>query len=863
MDKDFKITVITPVYNAETYLEETLACVAEQTIGFEENIQHILVNDGSTDHSGEMCSSYAAAHPDNVLYIEKENGGVSSARNLALKHVKGKYTVFLDGDDVWETDAFKRIADFFDAHHDEVDVCSCRLKYKGTFAEMDHPQDYKYEGGSRIADLEELPSFICTPIGNSVFKSTALAGRTFETDMTYCEDTYFQNMIIAEKAKIGIIADAVFYYRKNAGEGNASIQIPKTARWYFDIPKTYYLRMIDSCMEKFGKVPRFIQETLIYDIKWRIYTEEVVESFTEDQKQEHLALMKEVLSHIDDEIILGTPDVVQYMKLYMLDLKHGKEVIREASFENDNFYFDGRQVLSLRGRSFLLVTEFDITDNILTMEGIFRGNTVRRPYALEIRNEEGTYYDVMLEDWPEADIRGYIGEMISKGELFRTRIPLKDGRKLHFIFNMDGERIPIRPTFDQYIRIDRGQKYNYTVKSGYIIRLRKDVLSFTADSKMERLRCEVKLDRDLKRKQVPDWRQERRDARRMISAVNDSRLKERIAFVSVRADGRLLDNMKAVYDLIDSPKTFYSSRQIDLDFEEELKAAKLTYTSKVVVTDDYLTVFRNNKKKDGQYYIQLWHAAGAFKTFGKDSDRFPPGMDRMYHRDYDLMCVSSEYVRDIYANTLQIDRDRVRALGVPRTDRFFDKQYLSSVRESVYDRMPELGGRQVILYAPTFRSETSGRVYLPPIDYAGIDAALNDDQIFVVCPHPLMPPYEGKWNYDKIRLVTDISTNDMMIAADLMITDYSSVIFEFSLLDKPIVFFCYDQDRYDRDFYLDYEKDLPGEKIKTIEELRDYLGSGKFEKDERLDSFREKYMSACDGNSSKRIAEVITEYLHK
>lgn len=863
MGKDYVFTVITPVYNAEAYLEEMLDCVTKQTIGFNENIQHILINDGSIDHSGEICSRYAAAHPDNVLYIEKENGGVSSARNLALEHVKGKYTVFLDGDDVWETDAFKLIEDFFDANYDEVDVCSCRLKYKGTYAEIEHPQDYKYEGGSRIVDLEELPSFICTPIGNSVFKSKSLKGRNFETDMTYCEDTYFQNLIIAEKARIGIIAEAVFYYRKNAGEGNASIQIPKTSKWYFEIPRTYYIRMINTCMEKFGHVPRFIQETLMYDIKWRIYTEEVVETFTEGQKKEHLALMKEALSYIDDDIILGASGVVQYRKLYMLNLKHGKEVVRDAVFKNDSLYFEDKQILSIRGRSFLLVTEFDITDNILSIEGIFRGNALRRPYALEIKDEEGTDYPVVLEDWQEADIRGYIGEMVSKGELFKARIPLKDGRKLYFVFNMDGERIPVRPTFDQYIRLDRGQKNNYNVKSGYIIKLRKDVLSFTADSKMKRLRCELRLDKELKNNHVPGWAAERRDARRMIRAVNDSRLKDRIAFVSVRADGRLLDNMKAVYNLIEAPKISFSSKQMGVEIQDELKAAKLVYGSKVVVTDDYLTIFRNNKKKEGQYYVQLWHAAGAFKTFGKDSDRFPPGLDRMYHRDYDLVCVSSEYVREIYANTFQIDRDKVKALGVPRTDRFFDRQYLASVKESVFEKMPELAGKQLILYAPTFRSETSGRVYIPPIDYAGIDKALRDDQLFIVCPHPLMPPYEGKWNYDRIRLVTDISTNDMMIAADLMITDYSSVIFDFSLLDKPIVFFCYDQDRYDRDFYLDYEKDLPGEKIKTIEELKDYLRNGKFEKDERLDSFREKYMSACDGNSSKRIAEVIMEYLHK
>ena len=86
----YKFTVVTPVYKVEEYLEETIESVLNQTIGFEENIQMILVNDGSPDRSEEICLKYQKQYPDNIIYLKKENGGVSSARNESFPHIQGK-----------------------------------------------------------------------------------------------------------------------------------------------------------------------------------------------------------------------------------------------------------------------------------------------------------------------------------------------------------------------------------------------------------------------------------------------------------------------------------------------------------------------------------------------------------------------------------------------------------------------------------------------------------------------------------------------------------------------------------------------------------------------------------------------------
>ena len=102
----------------------------------------------------------------------------------------------------------------------------------------------------------------------------------------------------------------------------------------------------------------------------------------------------------------------------------------------------------------------------------------------------------------------------------------------------------------------------------------------------------------------------------------------------------------------------------------------------------------------------------------------------------------------------------------------------------------------------------------------------------------------------------------MLAIADVIITDYSSVIFDASLMDKAMVFYCPDYGSYERDFYLNYDKDLPGEIVTDPEKLLEALRNAETEEaKQKVRAFREKQMGACDGKSTERIAKLIKDYL--
>ena len=213
-DYKYQFSVVIPVYNVEKYLEETLESVIGQTIGFEDNIQIILVNDSSPDNSEEICLRYRERYPDNIIYVKKENGGVSSARNEGIPYIEGKYVNFLDSDDCWEKKSFENVLKFFDQNYDLIDVVGCRKKFFDAETGF-HKLDYKFKT-TKIVDLGDEYEFIQMDVTGAIIKSEAIKDIRFSSHLKYGEDAQFINRILIEKCMIGVCREAVQLYRMNS-----------------------------------------------------------------------------------------------------------------------------------------------------------------------------------------------------------------------------------------------------------------------------------------------------------------------------------------------------------------------------------------------------------------------------------------------------------------------------------------------------------------------------------------------------------------------------------------------------------------------------------------------------------------------
>lgn len=321
MEKKFKVSVVIPVYNVEKYLAEATESVLCQTIGFDDNIQIIFINDGSTDKSGEICRKYQEKYPDNVLYIEKENGGVSRARNAGIPLIKGKYVNFLDADDRWKEDAFSYVCEFFENHYDEVDVVGCRMRYFEGRTDY-HYLDKKFDV-TRVIDLRKEYDCIQLHVTSSFIKTESIGEKRFSEYLKYGEDARFLASLILEKCCLGVCREAEHGYRKRQDESSAIQNDLKSMSYYFDSPKYYLQDMIDESKKKYGIAEKFIQYTVMYELGWRIRKHGIYEYLDDSQYEEYCRNLMELMKQIDDDVIKKEVSLWKKHKLYCLLKKHG------------------------------------------------------------------------------------------------------------------------------------------------------------------------------------------------------------------------------------------------------------------------------------------------------------------------------------------------------------------------------------------------------------------------------------------------------------------------------------------------------------------------------------------------------------
>lgn len=354
---------------------------------------------------------------------------------------------------------------------------------------------------------------------------------------------------------------------------------------------------------------------------------------------------------------------------------------------------------------------------------------------------------------------------------------------------------------------------------------------------------------------------------RIIGAF--TRLDERKAVFASEARDEIKGNLKAVYDK--TPDNFQKIIHLKGDRREAdsigktLSLWKDLTTAKYIFLDDFYGLISAMRVRKNQEIIQLWHGSGAYKKFGFSRIGTGDNITAVHkgYRKYTKVTVTSETVRKCFAEAFDIEIDKVMALGSPRTDMFFDERAKAEARQRVYRAYPELEGKKAVLIAPTYRGRKveDASYAFEKLRLHRLTQALGPECMPVVKWHPALQNNikRGLCSFELGRAVdasdySDIS--DLLIVADILVTDYSSVIFDWYLLDKPIVYFAYDMEEYSagRGLYFDFGEYVYGAVAKDWDELIQAIKDENLCKELRVD-FGDKFMSSCDGKSMERVIE--------
>jgi CDP-ribitol ribitolphosphotransferase len=277
-------------------------------------------------------------------------------------------------------------------------------------------------------------------------------------------------------------------------------------------------------------------------------------------------------------------------------------------------------------------------------------------------------------------------------------------------------------------------------------------------------------------------------------------------------------------------------------------------TARLFVVDNAYLPIHVAPHRSATTVVQVWHAAGALKRFGLDTRTPLAEPERTFlHRYYDVVVVGGEWTRAPYAAALRTPFERVIALGSPRTDFFFDEAALDQARARVLAAHPSLAGRRVVLYAPTFRGRGIGKRAAPGLDAGRLRAALPADYALVLKTHPnLDPTATATAGYDVVAdPAGDI--NDLLALADILVTDYSSSVVEFSLLHRPIILLVGDLAEYEVDpgLYLDYRTEMIGTQVTDTDGTIEAILTDRFDTS-GYEAFIERQLGASHGGASER-----------
>ena len=898
----FDFSVVMAAYNVEAYIREAVDSLVHQTLGFS-HIQLILVDDGSKDGTGAICDEYGQRYPENVVVIHKENGGVSSARNAGLSHVQGRYLNFMDSDDKMGLDAFEKVAAFFAEHGEETDVVAIPLMFfdKKTGA---HRQNAKFEIGEPVLDLYKHP-YIINMFTNSSFMRADSVPKDLEFDarLTNAEDAKFALSVLCHKMSLGLVPDATYWYRRRSlGEPSAIQRLTRKPTSYIPYLRYFSNWALDMAGERFGSVPKFVQNEVMYDIQWKLKMKKVPTGvLSADEEKAFRSLLIETACRIDDDVILHQESLSSAAKAYVLRIKHGnppEQRLIPASDSQAPGSRPGQDIQLCYGETVVTaVSEMPTVWEFLTVDSqagecvlegyheIF-GLDASRVEPCLIVNGEVVACQRVVRDKKDAMM---LGEKTSCAVGFRATLALGERPlEVYPAVRLDGATIvrrmleygtffPLSEVY-QHARAIQGDR-EVTLSGGGLIIQKKPLWPV-------RVVRECAFLREIWKKNLPGGRKTlvgrlychavRPFKRRKLWLVSDR-------FMKADDNGEALfryirqvkpHNVRAVFAI--SKKSADFKRMAGIG--ECVDAMSLRHKLLFLLCDmnisshaDGSTIEPYGKRIDAvrdllrnHHYVFLQH--------GVIKDDLSDWLNR-YNKDMSGFVTAASAERDSIVNgDYGYPEETIWLTGLPRHDRLYrgEKKWITLMptwRKYLADHHD--GTSREWSLSDRFEQQPYYQFYNALINSQRLLEGLEKyGYALKFFPHPNVQPHIARFHSDpRVECLPQLTPyRDVFASSDLVITDYSSAVFDFAYLRKPIVYCQFDKEEffsgghvYTQGYY-DYERDGFGEVTYDMEHLIDaileYAANGCVLKDkyrERIDRF----FAYNDQDNCRRVVERI------
>ena len=799
----FLFSVIIPIYNTGRYLSDSIGSILNQTLGFPK-IQLILINDGSIDNSNDICLKYQKQYMKNIIYIKINHCGVSKARNVGFKYSKGIYINFLDSDDKWDYDAFKHIFLFF-KYSNKINYVAGRIIYFEKTNKY-HPLDYKFYK-TRIVNLSQEYNCIQLQASSSVFKKNILKGFIFNEEVSFSEDTRLINIILLINPIMGLIKESKYYYRKRNDLSSAVQNKENNLNFYFESINSVFLYFINISLFLYNKIVPFIQFLISYEFLYRFQS--LGFKFLDSRNfKKYIFLIEGILKQIEDKYILEQRIMPNKHKLFMLSKKYHKDLRYEIQIKNNSLIYLNYSLLNFNREKYIISLKLlNLKKNILYLEAKDNFWMPRENYFYFCKLGNKIIYSKYIEN-PTYNIFNLYG-LSEKGRFIFFEIPIQFSNEpliLYFYISYLDNIIEVFPDLGIFTHISNINNSYYIIDNFIIKYLSKRLIIFRYAKKFA-INSELLYLNELKKKRKNHIIKIRKKHLKYRNRIKN-KLKSEIWIINDELDKAggngeyffrylKLKNpnlIKPYFAILKNCSDYKRLKKFGGILDIHSKTYKFMFLeSNKIISSVFTSLFYNPFNNDNKYIRDLFHFDIIFLQNSILKDDISIHINK-FKINFNLISISSKIEhKNILNKNYGYNADNIILTGMPRYDKIQKLKKLTIIKKK-------------ILIIPAYRTIIKGHVnslFNITAFFNFYNQLMNNDNLLlnmkkfnysgIFCLQPLLKSQMIDFKQNQFfSIIKECDYQKYLLETSLLITDYSSIFFDFGYLGKPVIYTHFD-----------------------------------------------------------------------